>query len=131
MAKPLKRNKIDIVTGVNDNGEVQVNTYVTPVFIPADTWYESIDTLEQIDDMELNNNALPEDEKRKMSDIMKEQIDLLIDMVVKIYDNAFSRDQLKKGLHAPQMMEVLLNQVQFIAQGQQDEETKKYFEKKR
>lgn len=127
MAKTLKRNKIDIVTGVNDKGEVQINTYLTPVFIPSEVWYESIDIMEQLDEMEKDENT----EGRKMSDIMKDQMDLLIDMVVKIYDNAFSREQLKEGLHAPQMMEVLQHQVQFIASGQQDEESKKYFEKKR
>lgn len=131
MAKNLKRNKLDIVTGVDGSGEVQVNTYLTPVFIPAEIWYEAIDVMEQLDDMERENDQLPEEEQRPMSELMKEQIDLLIDMVVKIYGNAFSRESLKKGLHAPQMMETLINQVQFIAQGQQDEETKKYFEKKR
>lgn len=131
MAKQLKRNKLDIVTGVNDQGEIQVNTYITPVFISSELWYEAIDTMEQLDEMEKENAALPEDEQRKMSELMSEQIDLLIDMVVKIYDNAFTRDQLKEGLHAPQIMETLQNQVLFIAQGQQDEETKKYFEKKR
>lgn len=131
MAKNLKRNKLDVVTGVNDNDEVQVNTYLTPVFIPAEVWYEAIDVMDQLDELENENDRLPKEEQRPMAELMKDQIDLLIDMVVKIYGNAFSREDLKKGLHAPQMMDTLVSQVQFIAQGQQDEETKKYFEKKR
>ena len=57
---------------------------------------------------------------------MKEQLDVLADFVIRIYDKQFTKKELMAGLHAPEIQEELAAQVQFIAAGQQDDETKKF-----
>ena len=58
----------------------------------------------------------------------KEQIDKLIDVVVKIYGKQFTAKDVKERLHAPDAIDTLRKQVEFIANGQQDEETKKFIQ---
>ena len=58
----------------------------------------------------------------------KEQLDKLIDVVVKIYGKQFTAKDIRNRLHAPDALETLQKQVQFIANGQQDEETKKFIQ---
>jgi hypothetical protein len=48
-------------------------------------------------------------------------IDQMLDMVVDIYNNQFTKDDLLDRLHAPDAVEELQQQIQFIAQGQMDE----------
>ena len=49
----------------------------------------------------------------------------MLDMVVDIYNNQFTKDDLLDRLHAPDAVEELQGQIEFIAQGQMDEERKK------
>lgn len=53
----------------------------------------------------------------------------MLDMVVDIYNNQFTKDDLLDRLHAPDAVEELQQQIQFIAQGQMDEERKKQLAK--
>lgn len=136
MANKLKRNYIQLVESVNENGEPEFETYLTPHFIPSSLWYESIDTLEEIEAMEERlQREYKEAEKtgnfeglKSGSALMKEQMDMLMDTVVKIYGKQFTKKDLKEKLHAPGMIEELRDQVSFIAMGQQDEATKKFVE---
>lgn len=126
MAKKLKRNYIQLVEGKKDDGTPIIETYLTPHHIPLDIWYEAVDVMEDLEKME-EENAEAEDPK-SMSVLMKAQMDMLMDVVLKIYGKQFDKKKLRAGLHAPSVIEDLTQQVQFIAAGQQDDETKKFVE---
>ncbi|UXV34489.1 hypothetical protein MUA90_10720 [Staphylococcus sp. IVB6181] len=113
----LKRNYIQLVENPNAE-EIKMETYLTPHFIPLDVLYEATDImveLEKVDSGEV-----------EMS--FGEQLDKLIDAVVKIYGKQFTKKDVKQRLHAPDAIETLQKQVEFIANGQQDEETKKFIQ---
>lgn len=114
----LKRNMIELVKEVKE-GEIITEKFLTPVFIPMSVIYEAMDLMEKIDD--------PENE---MSE--KQTVDTLLDFVAnKVYKDQFSKDDLVNGLHAPDAINVLQEQVLFIAQGQQTDATKEFLAKKR
>ncbi|MFE4810611.1 phage tail assembly chaperone G [Peribacillus simplex] len=111
----LKRNMIKLVKEVKE-GEVITETYLTPVFIPFSVVYEAVDIQEDID-----KNTLTE----------KELFDKMIDIVAnKIYNKQFTIQDLLNGLHAPDAIQPLQEQVIFVSRGYQSDETKKYMEKK-
>jgi hypothetical protein len=106
---------IELVVEVKE-GEVVTKKYTTPVFIPLSVVYEAFDLLDATS-------------KEGTSD--KEAIELLIDFVAnKIYKGQFTKEELLNGLHGPGANEVLVEQLLFITQGYQNEETKKYLAKK-
>lgn len=113
----LKRHTIELVKEVKE-GEVITETYVTPVFIPFSEVYEATDVMEDV----------MKNEKKKSE---KEVIDLMIDFVVRIYGNQFSKEDVVKGLHGPGGNGILFDQVLFVAQGKENSETKKFLAKKR
>ena len=82
--------------------------------------------MEELEKMEDENSKA--ENPKPMSILMKEQMDVLLDIVLKIYDKQFDKKKLRTGLHAPSVIEDLTQQVQFIAAGQQDDETKKFVE---
>lgn len=112
----LKRNTITIVLEVQDGAIIRKKTYLTPVFIPLSTIYEALDLMEEI-------------KKRKALKTERELIDALVTFITdKVYDNQFTKEDLIAGLHSPNAMAELFNQLLFIARGEQSEETKKYLE---
>lgn len=113
----LKRNAIELVTKLNDQGEVaETEVYWTPAFIPFDVVYQAVDLSTE---MKEKNNE-------------REMMDRFVDFVTNdIYKNQFTKEDLKKGLHAPNAIETLQQQIMFVAQGAQSSETKKFLEKKR
>ncbi|HDD7339305.1 TPA: hypothetical protein P1U96_002379 [Staphylococcus aureus] len=113
MAK-LKRNIIQLIEDPKAT-EIKLQTFLTPHFIPFSMVYESIDLIDDI-----------ENEEVKMKP--KEMADKLMDMVVRIYDNQFTIQDLKERLHAPDGMRALQEQVVFITQGQQTEETRNFIQ---
>lgn len=136
MASKLKRNYIQLVEGENDKGELTFETYLTPHFISADLWYECIDVMDEMETMEEEMARIHKDSeksgetenKKSSAGMLKEQMDLLMGTVVKIYGSQFTKKELRSGLHAPDMVESLQKQVEFIAMGQQDAATKKFVE---
>lgn len=128
MANKLKRNFIQLVEGKKDDGTPILETYLTPHHIPLDIWYESVDAMEELEKMEKDNEEA--ENPKSASLLMKDQMDILMDIVLKIYDDQFDKKKLRAGLHAPSVIEDLTQQVQFIAAGQQDEATKKFVESK-
>jgi hypothetical protein len=51
----------------------------------------------------------------------------MIDFVAtRIYNNQFTKEELFNGLHAPDASRVLYEQILFITQGAQSDETKKF-----
>lgn len=112
----LKRNMIELVKEVKE-GEIVTENYLTPVFIPMSVVYEAIDLSE-----ELSGGQSKE----------REMIDKLLDFVAnKVYKGQFTKDELINGLHAPDAIQTLQEQILFIAQGQQTDATKEYLAKKR
>ncbi|CAN7410488.1 hypothetical protein LJR015_004014 [Peribacillus frigoritolerans] len=110
----LKRNMIKLVKEVKEE-EVITETFLTPVFIPFSVVYEAIDLEEEMN-------------KDNLSD--KEFFDKMIDIVAnKIYNKQFTSSELKNGLHAPDALEILQEQIIFVSRGYQSDETKKYMEK--
>ncbi|MBC3067101.1 hypothetical protein H7866_05150 [Staphylococcus hominis] len=117
MSNKLKRNYIRLVENPEAE-EIKLETYLTPHFIPLDVLYESVDIMAELEKAENGEVELS----------FKEQLDKLIDVVVKIYGKQFSAKDIRNRLHAPDALETLQKQVQFIANGQQDEETKKFIQ---
>ncbi|EMB4605128.1 hypothetical protein AAEJ76_002565 [Staphylococcus aureus] len=113
MAK-LKRNIIQLIEDPKAT-EIKLQTFLTPHFIPFSMVYESIDLIDDI-----------ENEEVKMKP--KEMADKLMDMVVRIYGNQFTIQDLKERLHAPDGMRALQEQVVFITQRQQTEETRNFIQ---
>ncbi|MFI8495299.1 phage tail assembly chaperone G [Peribacillus butanolivorans] len=112
----LKRNMIELVKEVKE-GEIETVKYLTPVFIPFSVVYEAIDMTQEIDKSEEAKSATSE----------KELIDKLLDFVAnKIYNKQFTKEDLFNGLHAPDAIQTLQEQIIFVAQGRQNDETKKF-----
>ncbi|MFD2046011.1 phage tail assembly chaperone G [Ornithinibacillus salinisoli] len=112
----LKRHMIELVKEVKE-GEIVTEKYLTPAFIPMSVIYEAIDMMNEIDKTSAENE--------------KELIDkLLVFVADKAYGGQFTKEELFNGLHAPDSMRVLQQQILFIARGTQNAETKKYLAKK-
>lgn len=110
----LKRNMIELIKEVKE-GEIITEKYLTPVFIPFSIVYEALDMIAEID----------------KSKTEKDLLDKMIDFVAaRIYNNQFTKEDLVNGLHAPDSSRVLYEQILFITQGAQNEETKKFLERK-
>ena len=111
----LKRNLIELVTEVKED-KVETKRYLTPVFIPLSIVYEAIDLIAELEKSEKTSE--------------RDQLDKLLDFVAnRIYKDQFTRDDLEKGLHAPEAIQTLQNQILFVARGMQDPNTKKLLAK--
>ena len=110
----LKRNMIELIEEVKE-GEIVTKKYLTPIFIELSVLYEALDMIDEIDN------------SKKEKDIIEKMLDFV---TTKIYNNQFTQEQLFKGLHAPDSSRVLYEQILFITQGAQNEETKKFLGRK-
>lgn len=117
MATKLKRHTIELVKEVKA-GEIETKVYTTPPFIPFSLVYEALDLI-----ADLTTN------KKNKTD--KDIIETAADFVVRAYGEQFTKDELFNGLHAPQLAESLFDQVQFVAHGKENDESKKYLAKNR
>ena len=112
----LKKNVIVLVKEVKE-GEIEAATYYTPAFIPMSVVYQAID---------LNQEML-----KVTASTEKELINKMIDFVTNdIYKKQFTKEELENGLHAPDAIQTLRDQVIFITRGQQNDEAKKLLAKK-
>jgi hypothetical protein len=112
----LKRNMIEVVKEVKE-GEIITEKYLTPIFIPLSIVYEAIDLAAELG-------------KKNQSE--KDVLDKLLDFVAnKVYKEQFSKEDLFNGIHGPDASTVLWEQLLFVTQGMQSEETKNYLAKKR
>ncbi|MCF1614625.1 MAG: hypothetical protein L0J18_10335 [Tetragenococcus koreensis] len=112
-----KRNFIKLVqvdkkgnTIMDPEGNPKYDTFITPTQIPFRKIYDAADLMDEASAEELS---------------AKENIDQMLDMVVDIYNNQFTKDDLLDRMHAPDTMKELQNQIEFVGQGQMDEERKK------
>lgn len=99
---------------VSEGGEPQIKKYWTPAFIPFTKVREAMELAAEME----KGEGKP-----------AEQMDKLADFVVDVYGGQFSKDDLYDGLHAPNAIPVLQDQIMFIAQGQQSESTKDFLKK--
>ena len=111
----LKRNMIELVKEVKE-GELITEKYMTPVFIPFSVVYEALDMIAEIDQSRLSEKELARENDRFVAS--------------RIYNNQFTKEELFNGLHAPDSSRVLYEQILFITQGSQSDETKKFLTRK-
>lgn len=103
----MKRNYIQLVKEVKQDGTPELETFFTPGFIPFRKVYEAVDLMAGGSDSE----------SKQMLESMK--------FIVEVYDNQFTVDDLFDKLHAPNAMEEIQKQIEFVAQGNMDEDRKK------
>ena len=113
----LKRNMIELVVDVKD-GEVVTKKYLTPPFLPFSAVYEATSLNEEIANF-----------KGKVKDEKKLYDKMFAFVAETAYGKQFTKEELEAGLHAPQAGEILMDQILFVAQGVQTDETKKFLEK--
>ncbi|MBM7605982.1 hypothetical protein JOC75_004010 [Metabacillus crassostreae] len=112
----LKRNMLELVVEVKE-GELVTKKFLTPVFIPLSVVYQALDL---VSEMEKGTNKSE-----------KEMLEKLIDFVTNyIYKGQFTKEELEMGLHGPEAVVILREQILFITQGYQSDETKKYLANK-
>lgn len=120
----LKRNMIELVKNPDEvlrGGEVEMEKFWTPPFLPLTVTYEAMDLMEKVEKEDEEGTASP-----------REFLEIMIDFVAnKAYGGQFTKEELQNRLHAPDAIEELQSQVMFIAQGQQSNATKNFLEKKR
>lgn len=112
----LKRSKIELVLEVKE-GEVITKTYLTPPFLPLSVVYEGLDLAAEIEDGDLS-------EREKLEKLTVFTADTL-------YKGQFTVDELTNGLHGPEAIETLQEQLIFSTNGYQSDETKNFLAKKR
>lgn len=109
----LKRNMITLVKDVKE-GELITETYWTPMFIPFGIVYEAMDLL---DELEVSDTS------------EREQMDKLMTFIAdKVYGKQFKKKELFEGLHGPDAVATIMEQLLFVAQGVQTDETKKFLD---
>ncbi len=116
----LKRNMIELVGNpeeVLNGGEVEIQRFWTPPFLPLTVVREAMELQKEIQGGE-------EEEELKLVDRMIEFI------ANRIYNKQFTVDDVYNKLHAPDAVQTLQEQVLFIVQGNQTDETKKFLAKK-
>ncbi|KRM95335.1 phage tail assembly chaperone G [Loigolactobacillus rennini] len=112
-----KRNFIKLIkiddkgkAKLTKEGKAQYDTFITPTQIPFRKIYDAADLM---------------DGSSSGKESSRDSMDQMLDMVVDIYDHQFTKDDLLDRLHAPDAVEELTQQIEFIAQGQMDDERKK------
>lgn len=113
---------IELVKDVKE-GEIVTEKYLTPVFVPLKVVYEAVDLMG-----ELNQLGKATEEGQEIDE--KEIIYKMLEFTVKLYKGAFTKEQLEDGLHGPDAITTLQDQIIFIAQGKQTNATKEYLAKK-
>lgn len=116
----LKRNLIELITNpeeVAGGGEVETKKYWTPPFIPLKLLYQALDLVQEIDDFNSGKS------KTKESKLIEKMGDFVAN---DIYQKQFTREQLENGLHAPDAVANLQEQITFISQGRFSKAAKEF-----
>jgi len=117
----LKRNMIELVENpeeVVNGAEPDLKVYWTPPFIPLAVVREAMEMQKELNSEDAEENEL-------------QLVDRMIEFVAnRIYNGQFSADDIYNKLHAPDAVRTLQEQIMFITQGNQTDETKKFLEKK-
>lgn len=97
----MKSNRIKLIDDVREDGSYIYKSYVTRPNISFGLIYESANFLAEIEN------------KATMKDL-----DVMIDLVTRAYNNQFDKDSLLKGLESDKALTILFEQIVFIASGQ-------------
>lgn len=111
----LKRSKIELVTEVKE-GEIITKVFYTPPFLPMSVMYEGLDVAEAIENGELS-------EREKLEK-------MAIFVADTLYKGQFTTEDIENGLHGPEAIEALQEQLVFSTNGYQSDETKNFLAKK-
>jgi hypothetical protein len=119
----LKRNIIKLAKTdaegkvVLENGEVVLETFFSSPFIPFRVVLEA--------------TKLSARMQKATAETEVDMAEELINFVAQdIYGKQFTKDDLLDRLHAPDAMQEIQNQIDFVAQGHQSDETKKFLAQK-
>ena len=103
----MKRNYIQLVKDVKEDGTPELETFFTPNFIPFRKVYEAVELLDS------DSNS----DKQNMLESFN--------FIAELYNNEFTTDDLLDRLHAPDALNEIRNQIEFVSQGFMDDERKK------
>lgn len=109
MTTKTKQMSIELIQDVNENGELVTKEYQTPKFIPFSKLMKATKKLEKLED------------KSEM-----EAMDEMMQAICDLYNNQFTTEELMDGLHAPDAVRVIRENIEFISTGELPKaETKK------
>ncbi|MDO0950194.1 hypothetical protein Q1L93_00110 [Mammaliicoccus sciuri] len=109
MAKKTKRNFIELIKEVNDKGEItKTKVYLTPAFIPFSKFTKKIKEVTELEN----------DTKRNEYEKLPEFFAIISDL----YNNQFTVDEMLDGLHTPEAMAEVRDQLGFFSEGVVKEE---------
>lgn len=113
---------LELVTNpqeVAEGGEPEFKKYWTPPFITYAKTREAVSLAAKMD-KEGNDTE-------KIGGIFDE----LENFVVELYDNKFTLDELRNGLHGPDALMTLSTQLRFVSDGVQSEGTQTFLKEKK
>ena len=103
----MKRNYIQLIKDVKEDGTPELETFFTPNFIPFRKVYEAVELLDS------DSNS----DKQNMLESFN--------FIAELYNNEFTTDDLLDRLHAPDALNEIRSQIEFVSQGFMDDERKK------
>ncbi|WP_330948898.1 phage tail assembly chaperone G [Virgibacillus sp. MG-45] len=116
----LKRNMLELVKNPEaamKGEEAEIEKVWTPAFIPLRV---ARDAIQLYNEIEVDIEKSESDKFDKIADFVANDI----------YAGKITKDDIYNRLHAPGGKDVLMDQLIFVAQGQQSDETKKFLAKK-
>lgn len=114
----LQRNMIELIKNpeeVREGGEPEMEKFWTPAYIPFSKVREALQIAKELDE---ENDEL-------------EGMEKLSSFIVDVYNNQFTKDELFERIHAPDALKTMQENLMFITQGQQNESTKAFLNKKK
>lgn len=104
MTKKTKRNFIELIKEVDTDGNIKnTKVYLTPAFIPFSKFTKK---MKEVTDLE-------NDTKRSEYEKLPEFFAIVTDL----YNNQFTVDEMLDGLHTPEAMAEVQNQIAFFSDG--------------
>lgn len=104
MTKKTKRNFIELIKEVDNDGNIKnTKVYLTPVFIPFSKFTKKIKEVTELEN----------DTKRSEYEKLPEFFAIISDL----YNNQFTVDEMLDGLHTPEAMIEVRNQLEFFSDG--------------
>lgn len=101
MTTKTKQMTIELVTEVKENGELVTQEFKTPIFIPFSKLIKITKELQGLED------------KSEM-EAMEEMAKVICDL----YNKQFTPEQLMDGLHSPDAVRIIKENVEFISTGE-------------
>ncbi|WP_434795913.1 phage tail assembly chaperone G [Staphylococcus equorum] len=129
MAKQTKLHFIELIKDIKEDGEVETKVYFTPKFIPFSKLIEITDKLQEIEKVEESDKENEESETETIKETEKSETETIKEMfklvAEDIYNNQFTAEELMDGLHAPEAIKTVQEQIAFISEGKVTEDNEK------